>query len=83
MRAPHGEALHKLVKACHEKGIKLLLYFSLIACMFLPWGMASADGDLASLAIGLVSYVTKLAMGGFLLAGVAGCGRHGVEGPVG
>ena len=48
--------------------IKLLLYFSLIACMFMPWGMASADGDLTSLGIGLVSYVTKMAMGGFLLA---------------
>ncbi len=48
--------------------LKLLLYFSLIACMFLPWGIASADGDLAAFAIGLVSYVTKLAMGGFLLA---------------
>ncbi len=48
--------------------LKLLLYFSLIACMFLPWGIASADGDVATFAIGLVSYVTKLAMGGFLLA---------------
>ena len=48
--------------------LKLLLYFSLIACMFVPWGIASANGDLAAFAIGLVSYVTKLAMGGFLLA---------------
>ena len=48
--------------------LKLLLYFSLIACMFLPWGIASADGDVAAFAIGLVSYGTKLAMGGFLLA---------------
>ena len=48
--------------------LKLLLYFSLIACMFLPWGIASANGDLAAFSIGLVSYVTKLAMGGFLLA---------------
>ena len=48
--------------------LKLLLYFSLIACMFLPWGIASASGDPAAFAIGLVSYVTKLAMGGFLLA---------------
>jgi formate hydrogenlyase subunit 4 len=47
--------------------IKLLLYFSLIACMFMPWGMASGDGDLAALAIGVVSYLTKLAAGGFLL----------------
>ena len=48
--------------------LKLLLYFSLIACMFLPWGIASANGDLTAFAIGLVSYFTKLAMGGFLLA---------------
>ena len=48
--------------------LKLLLYFSLIACMFLPWGIANANGDTAAFAIGLVSYVTKLAMGGFLLA---------------
>ncbi len=48
--------------------LKLLLYFSLISCMFVPWGMASAEGDVAAFSIGLVSYVTKLAMGGFLLA---------------
>jgi formate hydrogenlyase subunit 4 len=48
--------------------LKLLLYFSLIACMFVPWGLASADGDVAAFAIGLGSYVAKLAVGGFLLA---------------
>ncbi|HKB52836.1 MAG TPA: NADH-quinone oxidoreductase subunit H [Ramlibacter sp.] len=48
--------------------LKLLLYFSLISCMFVPWGIAQADGDLAAFAIGLVSYFTKLAGGGFLLA---------------
>jgi formate hydrogenlyase subunit 4 len=48
--------------------LKLLLYFSLISCMFVPWGIAAADGDPAAFAIGLVSYVTKLAAGGFLLA---------------
>ena len=48
--------------------LKLLLYFSLVSCMFVPWGIASAEGDPAAFAIGLVSYVTKLAMGGFLLA---------------
>jgi formate hydrogenlyase subunit 4 len=48
--------------------LKLLLYFSLIACMFMPWGMAAAGGDLASFSIGLVGYITKLAAGGFLLA---------------
>jgi formate hydrogenlyase subunit 4 len=48
--------------------LKLLLYFSLVSCMFVPWGIATADGDPAAFAIGLVSYITKLAMGGFLLA---------------
>ena len=48
--------------------LKLLLYFSLVSCMFVPWGIASADSDPAAFAIGLVSYLTKLAMGGFLLA---------------
>ncbi len=48
--------------------LKLLLYFSLVSCMFLPWGIATAGGDAAAFGIGLVSYLTKLAMGGFLLA---------------
>jgi formate hydrogenlyase subunit 4 len=48
--------------------LKLLLYFSLVSCMFVPWGIATADADPAAFAIGLVSYLTKLAMGGFLLA---------------
>ncbi|HET9577048.1 MAG TPA: NADH-quinone oxidoreductase subunit H [Usitatibacter sp.] len=48
--------------------LKLLLYFSLVSCMFMPWGIATAAGDPAAFAIGLVSYLTKLAMGGFLLA---------------
>ncbi len=48
--------------------LKLLLYFSLVSCMFVPWGIATADGDPAAFAIGLVSYLTKLAGGGFLLA---------------
>jgi len=48
--------------------LKLLLYFSLVSCMFLPWGIAGAGGDAAAFGIGLVSYLTKLAMGGFLLA---------------
>ena len=48
--------------------LKLLLYFSLVGCMFLPWGIATADGDVTAFSIGLVSYLSKLAMGGFLLA---------------
>lgn len=48
--------------------LKLLLYFSLVSCMFVPWGIATADSDPAAFALGLVGYITKLAMGGFLLA---------------
>jgi formate hydrogenlyase subunit 4 len=48
--------------------LKLLLYLSLIACVFMPWGLASAETGVAALAIGAGSYVAKLAIGGFLLA---------------
>ncbi len=48
--------------------LKLLLYVSLLGCVFLPWGMAAADGGPAAYAVGVVAYVGKLAAGGFLLA---------------
>jgi formate hydrogenlyase subunit 4 len=48
--------------------LKLLLYVSLIACLFAPWGIAGAGMGLAALAIGAIAYVGKLAVGGFLLA---------------
>ncbi len=48
--------------------LKLLLYASLIACLFMPWGLATADASLADYAIGLASYLGKLAVCGFLLA---------------
>jgi formate hydrogenlyase subunit 4 len=48
--------------------LKLLLYLSLLACIFAPWGMATAGAGLAAYGIGLVVYVTKLAFGGLLLA---------------
>jgi formate hydrogenlyase subunit 4 len=48
--------------------LKLLLYVSLIACIFTPWGMASPDAGLTALVLGLVSYLGKLAIGGLLLA---------------
>jgi formate hydrogenlyase subunit 4 len=46
---------------------KLLLYVSLIGCIFFPWGLAPPDGDLRAYAIGAVSYLVKLLLGGFLL----------------
>ena len=48
--------------------LKLLLYLSLIACLFAPWGIAGEGAGLSALAIGVASYVAKLAIGGFLLA---------------
>lgn len=48
--------------------LKLLLYLSLIACIFVPWGLAPVGAGLSLLAIGLAAYLAKLAAGGFLLA---------------
>ncbi len=47
--------------------LKLLLYLSLISCIFMPWGLALPGSGLAAHAIGLASYLGKLAIGGFLL----------------
>lgn len=47
--------------------LKLLLYISLIACIFVPWGLASPGSGPVAYAIGAVSYVGKLLAGGFLL----------------
>src|SRR5579863_9564023 len=48
--------------------LKLILYLSLIACLFSPWALAAPDASAAALAIGGAVYVGKLAVGGFLLA---------------
>ncbi len=48
--------------------LKLLLYVSLIACLFAPWGLAGPEADSKMLAIGGVAYLAKLAVGGVLLA---------------
>jgi len=48
--------------------LKLLLYMSLIACVFAPWKLASPDASAAALVIGGAAYVGKLTVGGFLLA---------------
>jgi formate hydrogenlyase subunit 4 len=40
--------------------LKLVLYFSLIACLFVPFGMATTDKSVVALALGLVSYLAKL-----------------------
>ncbi|WP_128928032.1 respiratory chain complex I subunit 1 family protein [Bradyrhizobium guangxiense] len=48
--------------------LKLLLYVSLIACVFLPWGTATADAGAGRLAFGALLYFGKLTVLGFLLA---------------
>jgi formate hydrogenlyase subunit 4 len=47
--------------------LKLVLYMSIFACLFLPFGMAVERGT-AALALGLAVYLAKLAGGGLLLA---------------
>lgn len=48
--------------------LKLLLYVSLIACIFMPWGLASAGSGPAAYVVGTVAYLAKLAASGVLLA---------------
>ena len=48
--------------------LKLLLYVSLIAAVFAPWGLAGPGSTVADYAFGLAAYAGKLAIGGALLA---------------
>ena len=48
--------------------LKLLLYASLIACVFLPWGLHDAGEGSVACVEGLMSYGGKLCVLGFLLA---------------
>lgn len=48
--------------------VKLLLYMSIIACVFIPWGLAPVDAGLKSYLIGVVAYLVKLAVGAVALA---------------
>jgi formate hydrogenlyase subunit 4 len=47
--------------------LKLVLYVSLIASLFAPWGIELAAASLPTLALGAAAYIGKLAVGGFLL----------------
>jgi formate hydrogenlyase subunit 4 len=51
-----------------SSALKLLLYVSLVACLFAPWGLAAPGAGLGALAVGTLAYLGKLAVGGFLLA---------------
>ncbi len=48
--------------------VKLLLFMSLIACLFAPWGMALGEPTLKAVAIGIAAYLAKVALFGLLLA---------------
>ena len=47
--------------------LKLLLYISLIAAIFVPWGLAQAGDGPVDYVAGAAAYLGKLAVGGFLL----------------
>ena len=47
--------------------LKLLLYLSLIACVFIPWGTTQSGDGFLAYAIGLGAYAMKLAALAFLL----------------
>jgi formate hydrogenlyase subunit 4 len=48
--------------------LKLLLYISLIACVFFPWKIALFGAGPLSYTVGAGIYIAKLAIAGFLLA---------------
>jgi len=48
--------------------LKLLLYVSLIACVFVPWGLAPVAASFTVHVAGAVAYVGKLAVAGAMLA---------------
>ena len=56
--------------------LKLLLYMSLIACMFFPWGLAPPDAGASVQLQGFAAYIIKLAIGGFLLGAIRDDGRQ-------
>ena len=51
-----------------SSALKLLLYVSVIGCLFAPWGIAGPDASAQALAIGVIIYIGKLAIAGVLLA---------------
>ena len=40
--------------------VKLVLYFSLIACLFFPFGIATTDRSAGALALGMAAYLLKM-----------------------
>jgi formate hydrogenlyase subunit 4 len=60
-----GRHLAMIEAASH---LKLLLYVSLIGCIFVPWGFAGAEASAGFYLAGVLYYAAKLAVAGFLLA---------------
>ena len=48
--------------------LKLLLYMSLIACVFAPWGLAPVGAGVPAHVLGFFIYLAKLTLGAVLLA---------------
>jgi formate hydrogenlyase subunit 4 len=48
--------------------LKLLVYVSIIGCLFVPWGIAATEANPQAIAIGIACYLAKLAAGGIMLA---------------
>ena len=48
--------------------LKLLLYLSLIACIFAPWGIAAPGAGFLATVVGLALYLVKLGVGALALA---------------
>lgn len=53
-----------------SSALKLLLYISLIGCIFVPWGIADSDADasFAAYGVAVLLYLIKLSVGGVVLA---------------
>jgi formate hydrogenlyase subunit 4 len=47
--------------------LKLVLYFSLIVCLFVPFGIAGPEAGIAGFTVGVVSYLAKLVVLAVLL----------------
>jgi formate hydrogenlyase subunit 4 len=48
--------------------LKLILYVSLLACIFAPWGIATFGAGFQAATIALIAYLGKVVIGGALLA---------------
>jgi len=48
--------------------LRLLLYVSLIGCIFVPWGLAAPGDPWQSYLVGAAAYLGKLSVGGVALA---------------